>query len=146
MPRDHAKIAPMKPAVSKMTYDQLRLLPEDRQRHELIDGELLMTPSPNARHQRALKKLAFQLSAYVEQQRLGEVFIAPFDVIFDDSTVLEPDILFISSERADIVEEEAIRGAPDLVVEILSPSSFYNDQRVKLAAYGKFGVGGILDR
>ena len=130
----------MKSAVSKMNYDQPRLLPDDRQRHELVDGELLMTPSPNARHQRILRKLAFRLSAHVEEHGLGEVFIAPFDVIFEDHSVVEPDILFVTAKRASIVGEEAIHGAPDLVVEILSPSTFYNDLRIKMNVYGRFGV------
>jgi Uma2 family endonuclease len=128
-------------SATKMSYVELQLLPDDRQRHELVDGELLMTPAPRPRHQRVLNKLNIAISAHVEKHQLGEVFIAPVDVVLDEHTVLEPDLLFVKAERSGIVQEDAIHGAPDLVVEILSPSSFYNDQRVKLAAYGKFGVG-----
>jgi len=130
----------MKPAAAKMNYDQLRLLPDDRQRHELVDGELLMTPAPKPKHQRVLNELNLALSAYVKEHRLGEVYIAPIDVVFEDHTVLEPDILFVRRERAGIVGEEAIHGAPDLVVEVLSPSTFYNDLRIKMNVYGQFGV------
>jgi len=123
-----------------MTYDQYRLMPEDGKRYELVNGELLMTPSPTTRHQRIVRDLSFALSAHVKQKGLGEIFIAPLDVVFEDHTVLEPDILFVRRDRASIVGEEAIHGAPDLVVEILSPSSFYHDLRVKMLLYGKFGV------
>jgi Uma2 family endonuclease len=134
----------MKPATAKITpkmnYDQLRLLPDDRQRHELVDGELLMTPSPSTRHQRIVSRVHIALATHVNQHRLGEVFIAPMDVVFEDYTVVEPDLLFIRSERASIVGEDAIHGAPDLVVEVLSPSTFYNDLRIKMNVYGRFGV------
>jgi len=130
----------MRPAVSKMNYDQLRLLPEDRQRHELVDGELLMTPAPKPKHQRVLARLHLSLARHTGEGRLGEVFIAPIDVVFEDYTVVEPDLLFIRAERADIVGEDAIHGAPDMVAEILSPSTFYNDLRVKMNVYGRFGV------
>jgi Uma2 family endonuclease len=136
----YARITAMRPAVSKMNYDQLRLLPDDRQRHELVDGELLMTPSPNTRHQRVLNKINLALTAHAIQHGLGEVFIAPYDVVFEDHTVLQPDILFVSAQRAGVVGEDAIHGAPDLVVEVLSPSSFYNDLRIKMNVYGRFGV------
>ena len=130
----------MKSAVSKMNYDQLRLLPDDRQRHELVDGELLMTPAPKPRHQIILGELYSALSSHVKQHRLGKVLLAPVDVVFEDHTVVEPDLLFIRADRASIVGEEAIHGAPDLVVEILSPSTFYNDLRIKMNVYGRFGV------
>jgi Uma2 family endonuclease len=125
---------------AKMTYDQLQLLPDDRQRHELVDGELLMTPSRSARHQRIVRNLALALSEHVTRDRLGEILFAPFDVVFEDYSVVEPDILFVSAARASIIGEEAIHGAPDLVAEILSPSTFYNDLRIKMNVYGRFGV------
>jgi Uma2 family endonuclease len=130
----------MKSSTHKMTYEQYRLLPEDGKRYELIDGELLMTPSPSPRHQRVVKALAFQLSSFVESNGFGEVFFAPLDAVFDDENVLEPDILFNSRERAGIVGEHAVHGSPDLVVEVLSPSSFYHDLRRKLKIYSQFGV------
>ncbi|MCZ6490780.1 MAG: Uma2 family endonuclease [Acidobacteria bacterium] len=130
----------MKPAAAKMTYDQYCLLPEDGKQHELIDGELFVTPAPTPRHQRFLGKLYSQLSAYVETNSLGEVFVAPVDIVLDKHTVVQPDVLFISQDRLGIMGEQAIEKAPDLVVEILSPSTFYKDLRRKMAAYFQFGV------
>ena len=130
----------MKPAAAKMTYDQYCLLPEDGKQHELIDGELFVTPAPTPRHQRILGKLYSQLSAYVETNSLGEVYVAPVDIVLDKHTVVQPDVLFISQGRLGIVREKAIAEAPDLVVEILSPSTFYKDLRRKMAAYSQFGV------
>ena len=130
----------MTPATTKMTYEQYCLLPEDGKQYEVIDGELFMTPAPKPRHQRIVLRLAEELSRFVRENSLGEVFVAPVDVILDQYTVLEPDVLFISAARLSIVKEEAIEGAPDLVVEVLSPSTFYKDLRKKMTAYSQFGV------
>lgn len=124
-----------------MSYDLYRLLPDDGKRYELIDGELMeMTPAPTPQHQRILGHLFSPLTAFVDANHLGEVFIARIGVVLDDHTVVEPDILFVSRERQGMVREEAIHGAPDVVVEILSPSSFYHDLRRKMALYSQFGV------
>ena len=123
-----------------MTYDQLCLLPEDRNRYELFGGELVMTPSPAARHQEIVGKLHVLLAVYVQNNSLGKVYVAPLDAIFDPYTVLQPDILYVSRERVPEIVKERIEGAPDLVVEVLSPSTFYNDLRRKMAVYSQFGV------
>lgn len=123
-----------------MTYEQYCLLPEDGKQYELIDGELFMTPAPKPQHQKIVLRLAEELSRYVRKNSLGEVFVAPVDVLMDRHTVLQPDVLFISHGRLAIVGEEAIEGAPDLVVEVLSPSTFYKDLRKKMTAYSQFGV------
>lgn len=130
----------MKPATHKMTYDEYCLLPEDRNQYELFDGELVMTPSPSREHQKVVLRLARFLADHVERQTLGEVYISPLDAIFDPYTVLQPDILFVSKERLAEVGRERIEGAPDLVVEVLSPSTFYKDLRRKMAVYSRFGV------
>ena len=130
----------MKPVATKMTYDQYCLLPEDRNRYELFDGELVMTPSPTAQHQRIVLRLASELDSYVKTNGLGEGFVAPLDTIFDQYTVMQPDILYVSRERVPLVVKERIEGAPDLVVEVLSPSTFYIDLRRKMAVYAQFGV------
>ena len=130
----------MKPVAAKMTYDQYCLLPEDGNQYELFDGELVMTPSPNTRHQRIVGQLHAELLAYVSKHSLGDVFVAPLDTIFDQYTVLQPDILFVSRERAPEVVKERIEGAPDLVVEVLSPSTFHKDLRRKMHVYSHFGV------
>ena len=130
----------MKQTATKMTYDQYCLLPEDRNRYELIDGELFVTPAPTPKHQKIVGALFVQLSSYVSQNSLGEVYVAPVDVLLDQYTVIQPDVLFIRRKRLGIVKEGAIEAAPDLVVEVLSPSSFYKDLRRKMAAYAQFGV------
>lgn len=134
------RISSMNPTATKMTYDEYCLLPEDRNQYELIDGELIVTPSPTRRHQKIVGRLYSRLSVYVESQSLGEVYVAPLDTIFNKYTVLQPDILFVSRERLGEVAKERIEGAPDLVVEVLSPSTVDRDRRRKLAVYSQFGV------
>ena len=123
-----------------MTYDEYCLLPEDRNQYELIDGELIVTPSPSRDHQKIVVRLSSRLEVYVESRSLGEVYVAPLDTIFSKHTVVQPDILFVSRERLAEVGKERIEGAPDLVVEVLSPSTADQDRRRKLAVYSQFGV------
>ncbi len=130
----------MKSAAARMNYDQLCLLPEDGNQYELFDGELVMTPSPNTRHQRIVGQLYAELLEHVTEHSLGELFVAPLDTILDEYTVVQPDILFVSRERVAEVVQERIEGAPDLVVEVLSPSTFHKDLRRKMRVYSQFGV------
>jgi Uma2 family endonuclease len=131
----------MTSVISKLTYDEFQTLPRDgSKRFELIEGEVYMTPSPNTKHQRAVVKLLRLLVDHVEQHDLGEVFIAPYDIVFSKWTALEPDLLFIRKDRASIVTEANVQGAPDLVIEILSPSNKAYDRKTKLRAYEKAGV------
>jgi len=130
----------MSQAATKMTYAQYCLLPEDGKQYEVIDGELFMTPAPRPKHQKIVVRLTEELSRFVRENRLGEVFVAPIDVLLDRHTIVQPDVLFISIARLSIVGEDAIEGPPDLVVEVLSPSTFYKDLRKKMAAYSQFGV------
>ena len=132
----------MAPATStKLTYEDYALLPDDGRRHEIVDGEHYVNPSPNIPHQRISRRIAFALTAYAETHRLGEVFYAPCDVLLSDFDVVEPDIIFVSAEHAAIVTNANIKGAPDLVIEILSPSSRKYDEVVKLKRYDATGVG-----
>ena len=130
----------MKSAMTKMTYDQYCLLPEDRNQYELFDGELVMTPSPSARHQDIVLTLATKLAAHIGKYSLGKLYVSPLDTIFDEYTVLQPDILFVSRERVAAIVKERIEGSPDLVVEVLSPSTFHKDIRRKMRVYSQFGV------
>ena len=130
----------MKSAATKMNYDQLCLLPEDGNQYELFDGELVMTPSPRAHHQEIVTKLSALLSQHVQRSSLGKVYVAPLDTIMDEHNVVQPDILFVSRERVAEVVKEWIEGAPDLVVEVLSPSTFHKDLRRKMRVYSQFGV------
>lgn len=123
----------------KYTYREYLYTPDDK-RYELIDGELLLSPSPKTAHQRLERKLGTIMSFFVDDAGLGEIFFAPFDVYFNETNVVQPDIIFVSSERALIVNDDNIRGAPDMVVEILSPSTANRDRVLKRALYAENGV------
>ncbi len=123
----------------KYTYEDYLKTPED-ERYELIEGELIMSPSPIPKHQRISGKLEFELRKFVMENDLGEVFDAPCDVYLDEENVVQPDILFISKERLGIIGEKNIQGAPDLVMEIISENTAYRDFVQKKRLYTKFGV------
>ncbi len=109
-------------------------------RYELIEGELLMAPSPVTAHQRILIKLLSEIFNFITQNSLGEAFTAPYDVVLDEYNVVQPDIIFISKERAGIITEKNIQGAPDLVVEIISESTAYRDTIQKKRLYARYGI------
>ena len=121
-------------------YEDLLAMPDDGNRHELVEGDLLVSPVPNRRHQRIVWNLV-RLFGRLEERGLGQGYVAPFDVVLDWHTVFEPDVLFIRTERLDIVTERNVSGAPDLVVEVLSESTRDADLGPKLRAYGRHGVG-----
>lgn len=124
----------------RMTYEEYRNLPGD-DRYELVEGELLLTPAPSRRHQLILGKLYLRLGTFVESQGLAPLLFAPLDVVLDDHTVLQPDLLYVSRERSAKIESNSgVHGAPDLVVEVLSPSTAKRDLEVKRKLYGQFGV------
>ena len=123
----------------KYTYEDYLKTPED-ERCELIEGDLFMTPSPVTRHQRISGKLEFELRKFATENDLGEVFDAPLDVYLNDENVVQPDILFISKERLNIIGEKNIQGAPDIVVEIISENTAYRDLVQKKKLYAKFRV------
>jgi len=124
----------------RFTYRDYKNLPEsETRRYELLEGELIMVPSPNIRHQRVSRKLVFLLEDFIRKNKLGEIFNAPLDVHLGED-VVQPDILFISKERSSIVAKEEIRGAPDLVIEILSPATVERDQAYKKTLYDRHGV------
>lgn len=107
---------------------------------EIINNELYISLTPNTEHQRVSRKLERILIDFVEQRQLGEIFDAPFDVILDKNNVVQPDILYISNENAKVVTKKCVEGTPDLVIEIISPSSYYRDQVEKKDLYERFGV------
>ena len=123
----------------KYTYEDYLKTPDDK-RYELIEGELLMTPSPITNHQRISGRIEFALRKFVSENDLGEVFDAPYDVYLDDENVVQPDMMFISKGRSKIIGEKNLQGAPDLVIEILSESTAYRDLIQKKKLYAKFGV------
>jgi Uma2 family endonuclease len=129
------------PARRTWTYGNLAALPEDQLRHELIDGEHFVSPSPNTEHQTISLNLVRVLLPYLDRHRLGEVRYAPFDVKLSLFTVLVPDLVYFTSERfARVVNEKHATAAPDLVIEILSPGTRRRDKGRKRAIYDREGV------
>ncbi len=112
----------------------------DDERYELLNGELVMPPAPLTGHQMISIALASRLYLYVNERGLGTVVTAPTDVVLSDTDVVQPDVLFVSSQRSHILTRENVRGAPDLVVEILSPATAERDRRVKRDLYAQHGV------
>jgi Uma2 family endonuclease len=127
-------------SATKLSYEDFVLFPDDGKRHELIDGEHFVTPSPNRRHQAVLRRLTVLLEPLIREHGLGEVFFAPFDVVFTRHDVVEPDLLFVSSARSAILTDANVQGAPDVVVEVLSPTSRRQDEILKRDLYERGGV------
>ena len=135
------RMSSAQPARHAWTYRDLVALPEDQLRHELIDGEHVVTPSPGTAHQTISLNLVRQLLPYLDQHRLGEVLCAPFDIKLSLFTVLVPDLVYFTAERfARFVNEKHATAAPDLVVEILSPGTRRRDKGRKRAVYDREGV------
>lgn len=124
----------------KLTYQDYLGFPADGLRHELLDGEHYVSSAPSRKHQAASMRLSTRFDAFLERTGLGQVFAAPFEVKLSEHDVVQPDLLFISNERAGILTEENVQGAPDLVVEILSESTRRADRIVKRRQYEHFGV------
>jgi Uma2 family endonuclease len=125
----------------KLTYDDFVQLPDDGLRHELIDGEHYVTPSPNTKHQRVSVRLVLLIGGWLEAHPTGQIFHAPFDVVFSDFDIVEPDLLYLSSRRAsEVVTAQHVRGVPELVVEIGSPSTRRRDETIKRRLYERAGV------
>lgn len=133
-----AQMNPVRPEL-KFTYEDYLLLPEDK-RYELVDGDLCMVPAPRTYHQIVSGRIQNALYQFVTERNLGVVIDAPCDVYFSRYDVVQPDILFIASDRLGIIKERYIQGAPDLVVEILSPSDPGRDREVKRKLYALYGV------
>ncbi len=108
--------------------------------YQLIGGKLVMTPAPETYHQDILRELVFKLYQFLQQNDLGKVYNAPIDVQLSDTEIYQPDIIFIGKERLHIIGEKRITGAPDLVIEILSPSTAYYDLREKYRKYEQYEV------
>jgi Uma2 family endonuclease len=123
-----------------LTYQDLLRLPEDLLRHELIDGEHYVSPAPELKHQGIVVNLARILSSFVRAHQIGRVLVAPVDVLFSEYDVVEPDVLYVSSARAERLAKSYVAGAPDLVVEVLSPSSRRVDRTKKYRLYEAHGV------
>jgi Uma2 family endonuclease len=123
-----------------LTYEDYVLLPNDRNRYEILEGELTVTPAPSTKHQTASGNLFVLLAHYSKQRDLGKLFHAPIDLILESTSVLQPDLLFVSKTRQNIITERAIEGAPDLVIEILSPATSRIDRITKAQIYARHRV------
>ncbi len=129
------------PPQGKWTYEDYCRLPADGWIYEVIEGELYMSPAPLTIHQWAKLKLASRFLDFAETHNTGRVLDAPTDVLLPGlATPVQPDVIFVVKERLDIIKEERVEGAPDIVVEVLSPSNWLVDRRKKFEIYAKAGV------
>jgi Uma2 family endonuclease len=122
------------------TVADYRAFPEGPPYYQLIEGELIMSPSPNRFHRVVARNVFRLLDGFVRRQPIGEVYFAPVDVYLSDTTVVQPDVLFISAASRGLLVDEGIRGGPDLVVEIVSPGNAQLDLRRKRPLYARHGV------
>jgi Uma2 family endonuclease len=127
------------PAALKFTYEDYALLPEDR-RYEIVDGEPFLTPAPTTLHQIVSGRLEHVLREFLNRTGVGVMLHAPCDVVLSPHDVVQPDILIVTAQRKAIIAEKYVAGAPDLVVEILSPSTESRDRVAKAKRYATFGV------
>ncbi len=123
-----------------LTYEDYAALPDDGRRYELYEGELSVMPAPSPGHQKSVVDLVLTLAAYVKRERLGQVFVSPIDCILSDTTIVQPDLVYVDTSKLNLITSRGIEGPPTLVVEILSPSTAQIDGRRKMALYAKFGV------
>lgn len=126
--------------VQKLSYEDYALIPDDGRRHEILDGEHVMSPAPKTKHQRIVSRLDRSLGTFVDERGMGEVFVAPFDVVLSEHDIVQPDVCFVADDRLGIVDEDNCKGAPDLVVEVLSASTRRRDLIGKRKQYERFGV------
>ena len=126
------------PAV-EFTYQDYSNTPEDK-RYVLLDGELVTVSTPGELHQSVSAQLGWRLVQFASKNNLGQIYHAPFDVVLSDTDVVQPDLLFVSNERDHVITPEKVQGAPDLVVEILSPSTATRDRTFKRTLYARHGV------
>ncbi len=132
---------PWPPEQGQWTYEDWLRLPDDGFRYEVLNGELHMTPPPTIGHQNVVTELGAQMRSFAKQSALGIVLVSPVGVRLPGQPVpVQPDVVFVHAERRDIIGEDYVEGAPDLVVEVLSPSNWLYDRREKLLAYQQAGV------
>jgi Uma2 family endonuclease len=139
MGRGAGKMESLRESV-KYTYADFEHFPDDGKRREIIDGELYVTPSPATSHQIVVGNLYFLIRRYLEDHRVGRIFLAPLDVVFSQFDVVEPDLLFVSTGRAGVVTRKNIAGSPDLAIEVLSPGPRRTDETIKRRLYERFDV------
>ena len=127
-------------ALRKLTWEDIKDLPEDCGRTEIVDGELIMSPTAGSRHQQICSLLGVELLLHVRSRMLGVVFSSPMHVILAKHTHYEPDLCFVASQRRSIIQDAYIEGPPDLIIEVISESNRSHDTVVKFRDYARFGV------
>jgi Uma2 family endonuclease len=123
-----------------LTYKDYAALPADGRRYEIHDGELSVTPVPSPRHQRISSNLNDVLRQHVKTRGLGEVFYAPIDCVLSETTIVQPDLVYLDRTRLAAISDRGIEGPPTLVVEILSPTTTLIDRSTKLQLYARHGI------
>src|SRR5215471_6532254 len=123
-----------------LTVENYKLLPETGPRYQLIQGDLYMAPAPNRFHQEISRNLQVKLFLYLRETGAGKIFDSPFDVYLDETNVFQPDLIVVLNDRLGILTEAGAEGAPNLVIEILSPKTRRLDLEQKRKAYPRFGV------
>ncbi len=136
----HHRTDEARPSRAKLTYEDFLLFPDDGQRHELIDGQHHVTPSPFIRHQDLSIRMIMALGKFLEVHPLGRLFHAPLDCVFTRFDVVEPDLLVVTNDQLHILTDKHIHGVPALVVEILSKGTRKVDKRTKRQLYDRVGV------
>lgn len=131
--------AVMEKQAKRWTYEEYYRLDDD-QRYEIIDGNLLMAPAPDTWHQDWSRELFHIIDQHVRNRKLGKVFFAPLDVVLDAENTVQPDLIFVPTPNTSIIQRRAIFGVPDLLVELVSPSSVRRDRYDKRELYARFGV------
>jgi Uma2 family endonuclease len=128
------------PARRGWSYAEFARLPDDGNRYEVLDGELCVTPSPRPAHQDVVGALTERLRPFVRRNGLGRVYPGPVDVLFREGDYLVPDLVFVRRDQLHLVTERGVECTPDLVVEIVSPSTALRDRTVKRERYARLGV------
>jgi Uma2 family endonuclease len=132
---------PVARADTRLTYDDVVQFPDDGRRHEIIDGEHFVTPSPNVRHQELVKRLLVEIELHLRSNPgAGQVFMAPLDVVLSPHDVVEPDLLVVSGDQAGILTDKNVQGPPALVIEVLSDSTRKRDAQTKRRLFERSGV------
>jgi Uma2 family endonuclease len=126
--------------IQPLTVKDYRSLPETGPRYQLIEGDLIMAPAPNRFHQDISGNICYLLRDYLEQHPLGKLYQAPFDVYFDQFNAHQPDIAFFSKANERFLTDAGAEGAPDFIVEILSPKTAFLDKKTKRQVYARSGV------
>jgi len=123
-----------------LTYKEYEALPADGRRYEIHEGELSVTPAPSPRHQRIIGKLYLTLKQHLESRLLGEVLLSPVDCILAEATIVQPDLVYLETDRIHLMSDRGVEGAPTLAVEVLSPTTTLIDRSTKCQLYRRYGV------